>query len=355
MEPQNHPNWKLITRILSGEADESDKRNFQQWLNEDPANQHFFKELKSSWEEEPDNDAVESAFLFDYDSGLNKLRDKLKDEENIKQVTSKNKSINNNHFMGWKVAASILFVIVLASVFTVFLFSTPSMVSYATTNVEQRIINLPDGSKVRLNKNSKISFAKGFPGSKRVINLSGEAFFHVNHNENKPFIIHVGNAVIRDIGTSFNVNESNNGHIIVAVKNGIVSFRNNKMNKGEATILQKNQVGILKDGDITKIKSNEIQNYLSWISGKIVFKKASFDDVIRQLNHIYGIHCQLADSSLTKLKLTAYIRNTSLYDVLHMISLSLGIKYHKEGNKIIWMPKDQDDHQIQSEEQRITN
>jgi ferric-dicitrate binding protein FerR (iron transport regulator) len=68
-----------------------------------------------------------------------------------------------------------------------------------------------------------------------------------------------------------------------------------------------------------------------------VFKKTPFDEVTRQLENIYGIHCEMADSSLSALKLTAYIKNTSLHDVLHMIALSLDIHYRKKGDKIVWM------------------
>lgn len=349
MKPQDNHHWILITRILSGEADKAEEAEFQRWLKRDLGNQRFFDELEACWQEEPHRDAVDPALLFDYESGLHKLRGKLDRDKRKKAIQSNNYVVSCGRFLGWKVAASILLALVAVSVFAVMHFWTPPVKSYTTSTVEQRIINLPDGSTVRLNKNSKISFAKGFSGSTREITLSGEAFFHVKHRVNEPFIIHVGNAVIRDIGTSFNVNEGESGQIVVAVKNGMVSVRNDDMNKGEATILRKNQVGVLKKGHIAKIKTGRIQNYLSWISGQIVFKKVPFYQIIRQLDNIYGVHCQLADSSLSELELTAYIKNTSLHDVLHMIALSLDIKYQKRGNKIVWMQESKNGLQVQPE------
>src|SRR5699024_7771159 len=90
-------------------------------------------------------------------------------------------------------------------------------------------------------------------------------------------------------------------------------------------------------GQVATMKQKNIQNYLSWIQGRLVFKSTGFGEVIRQLDHIYGIHSSLADSSLAKLQLTAYTTNTSLNEVLDMIALSLDIDYRREDRQIIWM------------------
>jgi ferric-dicitrate binding protein FerR (iron transport regulator) len=240
--------------------------------------------------------------------------------------------------LGWKVAAPIVLLLAAISFFGVRHFWIAPVTSYATSAMEQRIINLPDGSTVRLNRNSRISFPKDFAGVKRKVTLDGEAFFQVKHNDAKPFVVRAGDAVVQDIGTSFNVNEQKDGRVVVAVKEGLISLRNKKTGDVQKTTFGKNQIGILDKNVVITIENVSVQNYLSWISGKIVFKKAPFGQVTRELENIYGIHCQLADSSLSDLKLTAYIKNTSLHDVLHMIALSLDIHYRKEGDKVTWMP-----------------
>jgi ferric-dicitrate binding protein FerR (iron transport regulator) len=339
VKPQNHHIWELITRVLSGEANPAERKEFRQWLNEDSANQLFYEELETCWWEEPHEDAVNPAFLYDYERGLGKLRSKLKKERQQKRMQSLQASAKRRRFFGWKVAASIVLLLAVASVLGVMFLWTPPVTSYATSAMEQRIIRLPDGSTVRLNKNSKITFPKQFAGSTRKITLWGEAFFQVNHNEAKPFIIHAGDAVIRDIGTSFNVKEEKDGKVIVAVKEGAASLRNSKTGNVQKTVLRKDQVGILNQGILATIKQVSVQNYMSWISGQIVFKKMPFDEVVRQLDNIYGIHCRVADSSLSTLKLTAYIKDTSLQDVLHMVALSLGIHYREQGDKVVWTSK----------------
>jgi ferric-dicitrate binding protein FerR (iron transport regulator) len=337
MKPQDDHIWKLITRVLSGEADPDEEKELQQWLEADAANERFFEGLEACWQEEPHEDAVNPTYLFDYEHGLGKLRSRIRKEKQRERTQSLHASVNRNRFLGWKVAAPIVLLLAAISFFGVRHFWIAPVTSYATSAMEQRIIRLPDGSTVRLNRNSKISFPKDFAGVKRKVTLDGEAFFQVKHNDAKPFIVQAGDAIIQDKGTSFNVNEQKKEKVVIAVKEGMVLLRNSKNPKVQKTTLEKNQLGILDRNVLITLENVSVQNYLGWVSGKIVFKKMPFDKVVRQLENIYGIHCQLADSTLRNLKLTAYIKNTSLHDVLHMIALSLDIHYRKEGNKVTWM------------------
>src|SRR5699024_9334903 len=129
---------------------------------------------------------------------------------------------------------------------------TPPVTQYETSNLEQRIITLPDGSVVRLNRNSRISFRENFAGSVRKIHLSGEAFFQVKHNAQKPFIIYSGNAVIKDIGTSFNVDEEN-GKVVVAVREGIVAVKKQEKT-GKQVVLHKNQIAAVRQDHISTVR-----------------------------------------------------------------------------------------------------
>ena len=362
MDKYDQKIWVLITRILSNEASLAEKREFRKWLDEDPKHEESFRDLKSIWEEEPREDSVDSAFLFDYERGLSKLKDKLREDEtsdSADDISGYNRRERggklgdtsphmdkkipspafSNNVSAWKIAASILVLIFATAVFFKVEYWKPATTIYLTKDNEQRIITLPDGSRVRLNKDSKIEFKKGLTGKNREINLSGEAFFEVIHDADRPFIIHAGSAVIRDIGTSFNVKESGEGQVVVAVKDGIVSLRNEKIQNGAAAVLHKNHVGVLTKNDSVLTEQMNVDNYLSWISRRLVFKEMPLIEVVSQLENIYGIRCQLKDPSLGALKLTAYTENRSLNEVLNMISLTLQIKFQKTGNMVIWMRK----------------
>ncbi len=339
MQPHQQNIWILLTRVLSGDADSSEKKKFNQWLEEDQANRAFFEDLQTRWKETPDENTVNNRLLFDHESGISRLRYKIREEKenNASQVATP-PARNTNRFAGWAIAASILLLIGILSAWAGIRSWSPKVTTYETSNLEQRIITLPDKSTVRLNRNSAISFRKGLTGPTRKVSLKGEAFFEVNHDD-KPFIVHTGNAVIRDIGTSFNVKQQNDGKIVVAMKEGRATLRAKKASRRDASLLTKNQIGILNKGKVSAITQQDIQNYMSWINGRLVFNKMRFDKVIRQLDNIYGIRSSLEDSSLAELNLTAYTQNTSLDEVLGMIALSLEITYRKEGQRVVWKEK----------------
>lgn len=343
MQPDEQNIWKLITRVLSGEAGSSEKKKFDQWLKEDPSNRAFFEKLQTQWKEEPDKNTVHNRLLFDHESGISKLRFKIREEkENNAFQVAPPPARKTNRFAGWAIAASVLLLIGIVSAWAGIQSWNPKVKTYETSNLEQRIITLPDRSTVRLNKNSAISFAGGLSESTRKLTLKGEAFFNVAHDAERPFIIYTGDAIVRDIGTSFNVKQQNDGKIVVAMKEGRATLRAKNSSSRNAAILTENNIGILDQGQVATITQPSIQNYLSWMNGRLVFKDMPLDKVIRQLDHIYGIRSSLEDSSLATLNLTAYTKNTSLDEVLDMIALSLEIEYRKEGREVTWRKKSGD-------------
>lgn len=69
---------------------------------------------------------------------------------------------------------------------------------------------LADGSKVWLNAASRMHFPTAFAGGDRVVELSGEAYFEVAHDEKKPFLVKMGELTVEVLGTHFNVNAYSN-------------------------------------------------------------------------------------------------------------------------------------------------
>jgi ferric-dicitrate binding protein FerR (iron transport regulator) len=72
--------------------------------------------------------------------------------------------------------------------------------------LHRQLINLPDGSKVVLNANSKLEYPPGFSNNTREVYLDGEAYFDIAHDPGKPFIVHTGSISTRVLGTAFNIN-----------------------------------------------------------------------------------------------------------------------------------------------------
>lgn len=326
--------WVLVTRVLSGEATPAEENELKQWLDKDPKHREFYRNIKSSWSQDPER--LSETFFFDYESGLGKLRNKLDKQRTVSRATlplTKEKHFLLRHT--WVVAAVILIAISLSVFATVSMWEQPEVrKSYVTSEIEQRIITLADGSVVRLNRNSKIDVGDD-DGPIREVQLQGEAFFDVARDPDRPFIIHTADATIRVLGTSFNVKESD--EVMVAVKEGVVSLRNRKYEDKSAAKLVAGQIGLLsKDGKDVQIEDTNIENYLGWMNGYLKFESMPFNQVIQQLERIYGMEHELVDPSIGSVQLTVYTEQMQKEEVLQTIALALDLTYSEKEGVIHW-------------------
>src|SRR5690606_25765847 len=109
-------------------------------------------------------------------------------------------------------------------------------------------ITLSDGTTIYLNAESEISYSAGFSDSVRRLSLRGEAFFEVA-KESRPFVVETQGTKIRVLGTSFNVNQKENGSLTVALVSGKVRINDaqgNQLNLEPNEMMVKEQDGGLR-------------------------------------------------------------------------------------------------------------
>jgi transmembrane sensor len=332
--------WVLITRELSGEASPAEKKELRKWLEEDYSHREFYSRITSCWEQEPGESI--NALFFNFESGLNKLRSKLGNERSAALNTNRLARKRPARMYTRTLAAAVVLIVISLSVFlTLHIWEAPeSATIYATSSLEQRIITLSDGSVVRLNQNSKLQVQENRDEGLRQVRLEGEAFFDVTRNPERSFVIHAGDAVVEVLGTSFNVKEGN--EVLVAVQEGLVSFRHQNHEDRSAARLAAGQLGLLSEGsNDVKIEETDVENYMSWKNGYLNFRNMPFDQVLRQLERIYGIKHQVQDSSVSSNRLTAYTEKVQLEEVIETIALALELEYDKQEDAIIWTQRRQ--------------
>ncbi len=242
-----------------------------------------------------------------------------------------------------RVAAVILFAVLLTSV-GFYVGSKPwskeKSAGVVVDNYGISRLELPDGSVVTLNHDTKINYPRKFSGNIREVEIEGEAFFEVQPNPNKPFVIHAGEANIKVLGTSFNVNAyPGNNEIEVVVATGKVQVSKKKTETIQsAETTQLNEV-ILDPGEkgVFVSLSNELRksrndnpNFLSWKTRDLIFNKTSLKEVIEQLNKVYRIQIKTDDPQLDQLLLTARFEDRSLDFILKVIALTHGLDVEKE-------------------------
>lgn len=211
-------------------------------------------------------------------------------------------------------------------------------VLYTTGEGENRLISLSDGTQIRLNENSQIELPEKFSNNMRALKLRGEAFFDVARDEVRPFIITSDDIRVHVLGTKFLLKApGSSSQTLVAVSDGLISFGRTDRPESEALIIRENMVGYFNpmNGEITS-EATAVQNYLSWMNGRIEFNGELFTQVAKQLSHIYDIEYELESDGLQELRLTADISAGSMKEVFDTIAETLEIEYTITHRKVYW-------------------
>ena len=211
---------------------------------------------------------------------------------------------------------------------------------YTTSEGEQKLLTLHDGSTVLMNGNSQVWVHSDNFISLRELELEGEAYFDVVDIPERPFIIHAKNATIEVLGTAFNVKTYDwHDNVQVAVSEGRVSFTSKLSHLDKRSVtLAKGQFAYFDFNDNDFVVENfGVENYLVWKSGRLIFEDLPLEKVCLQLSRLYDVECSFDDKALKDLSLTSNFSGESLDKTLSVIALSLGINYQFDNDKkVVW-------------------
>lgn len=211
------------------------------------------------------------------------------------------------------------------------------------TNESEKIlpIQLIDGSLVLLKKGSRISYSENFLGNTREIFLSGEAFFEVTKNPEKPFLVFANGLVTKVLGTSFNIKAyDKDKEVTVEVKSGKVSVfaQSDANSKEKATnrelggvVLTPNQKIVYAREEVRMAKSLvEMPIIIEQEKLKTVFEfeDAPVSEILHNLEKAYSIDIVFDEELLSTCPLTASLTDLQLFDKLNIICK--GVEAHYE-------------------------
>ncbi len=188
---------------------------------------------------------------------------------------------------------------------------------------------LPDGSTGFLNSGSRLKYAPQFKLDRRV-ELSGEAFFDVVHNEQLPFHVNTRNLDIKVLGTTFNVlaNKEEETEEIV-LQTGKVNV-SSKSGEQLANLLPNEQLTLNTDKLTFSKKEVVASQYTTWKEGKLVFRNENMQQVARRLSRWYNADVVVDDRILDSYTFHATFIDEPLDEVLKMISITSPITYSEE-------------------------
>lgn len=192
---------------------------------------------------------------------------------------------------------------------------------------------LPDGSKVKLNSVSELTYDCN-DRSRRVVRLTGEAYFDVAKDADRPFIVEVGDMNIEVHGTSFNVNAYNLQRVETALVSGSVSITGEAL-KGRSYKLRPGEIAVFNAGSgAISISNSDMSLATGWTRGRLVFEDEPLAEVIRRIERWYGVDIELKRPGISSDLLTGAFQREDISDVLESLSAAYNFKYTINKNHI---------------------
>ncbi len=211
---------------------------------------------------------------------------------------------------------------------------------YGTT----RQVLLPDGTTVRLNAGSELRYEPAFNGTHREVTLTGEAYFDVTKNAEKPFIIHTGKMDIRVLGTSFNVKAypddqtteaalirgsievtptAQPGQRFVLKPNEKIVLPNQALKNSPGAMPEEQFEAMRRQGyAVSTVSINPADSTVAetaWLSNRLAFMNESFKEIALQLERKFGVKVVFENEAIAALRFTATFDNENIAQTLEAL------------------------------------
>jgi transmembrane sensor len=236
--------WNRLASYLSGQLSDAEKKSIEDWIEASEENRGVLLEARKIW-----------------DSATVRLRypeiDSTQLLADIKSEPRQSRLISLLDQPVWKIAASL--TLILVSYFVIKSVTKENIT--IESGDEVATFYLPDSSKVWLNTNSQITYARKF--TTRNVTLSGEAFLSVK-KDTRDFIVTTENTITTVVGTAFNLKTSSDSSVILTVAEGIVKFSKADSINKETIVVKANELAVFKQKSrLTKRKNND-PSFAKW-------------------------------------------------------------------------------------------
>ena len=309
----------LLKDYWQGEATEADAKLVEAWLAESGENARLYEQWQQAWEHAG---AMADFEAIDVEARWKQVKGQL-------PGTGKGKQVSFFPTV-WRYAAGL----VLLAAFTYLLWPSGEVqMREVTASAETVKVDLPDGTEVWLNENATLRYPEKFEASSRKVELTGEAFFEVTHNPDRPFSVLSDGTETRVLGTSFNLKEQEGDKLELILVTGKVRFE-----KGEEweILAPGEKLTVDEAGTITKQLNNET-NFMAWRTRKLVFDNTAMRDVIKDVQALYDVEIEIASALFADCPLTTTFQNDSLEVVLETFNILFDTKTEKtdQGYRIV--------------------
>lgn len=196
-------------------------------------------------------------------------------------------------------------------------------------------LELSDGSRVWLNAGSELRFPVSFVGNERNVYLKGEGYFEVAKDETRCFNVHLNQATVTVLGTSFNINAyPDEKKISTTLVNGAVRFRTEQNRQNVVLEPGRQCIMDIATGQ-TLVREVDTRIYTSWVTGRFVFRFMNLEAIIRQLQRWYDFEISYLSPEIKEYEFQGVIqRDSKIEDVFKAIELTTEVRFKINGRQV---------------------
>ncbi|MGI6232019.1 MAG: FecR domain-containing protein [Prevotella sp.] len=330
----------LILIYLLQEIDEDEQKELNDWIAESEDHRRYFNQQREIWFSALDGGAL---------SKYNVEKAKKIFLQRVEQATA-SPSISDttpvvrpvHRLLQWgKMAAAIVIVLGLTAILSYLLGQQDVKSDFTDIAIEvpsgsQTQTTLPDGTRVWLSAESKLTYSQGFGVEDRNVRLQGEGYFEVTHDPQHPFTVKTNELDVQVLGTKFDLtNYPDEPTVKVILDEGRVKLE--KAGGGEANYLSPNQTAVMdKKTGIISITEATTKTTRAWRANNLLIENMSFGILAKKLSRIYNVDIRFANPSARNLHFNGCfaVNRQSISEVLSDLAATETFHYTVKGRLI---------------------
>lgn len=205
------------------------------------------------------------------------------------------------------------------------------------TSAETKTVKLPDGTDITINHYSSVQYPEKFSKNIRQVSLTGEAYFEVAQNKEKPFVVKAADICVEVLGTHFNIEAyANDKEIKTTLLEGSVAVYDNE--NTTRVVLEPHQSAIYDKTNkqlLSQPEANALDE-IAWKQGILIFNNIPLREITRQLSNYFGVNITIDNENLAQYKMTArFTHKESLDDILLLLKSAGSFEYTRTNEGII--------------------
>lgn len=330
--PVNDPHRifnSLVSKKLSGEISAEELVLFNEALSQDPDLKIQLKAFKKIWD---GLDGMAEQQRYNLDVEWDTLQGKIPEFPGSQTLSGKGRSFL---YYTYRVAAVLLIGILISFAW---IFATQRVgIQVMEAGLDRMEIILEDGTKILLNRESKIRYSKHFAEGNREISLTGEAWFDVARDTTRPFVIDAGRAMVEVLGTSFNVNAyKKNPGIEITVESGVVAVTAKETGEDQIILRAGNSGSYNRENQEMELVPVYNPNNLSWKTRELIFEDTPLQEVADLIGKVYNVKVLIPRAELAACRITVTFKEQSLESVLNVLEMTLDFEISRSGEDFIF-------------------